>query len=108
MVYQQAVCPQLLYKNNDSNEFCIGGVAIRSNGFAKRSIGRLARKKPELQDYLIVTEARANILICFQLLLCTHREGWSFHEQRTRFTQNLRNVDDRFDFGIADFVLRDF
>ncbi|VDO30339.1 unnamed protein product [Haemonchus placei] len=42
-----------------------------------------------------------------RLLVCTQREGWNFDKQKKRFMKNFRNVDDRFDFGLADIIYRE-
>ncbi|XGW34967.1 hypothetical protein V3C99_018759 [Haemonchus contortus] len=42
-----------------------------------------------------------------RLLVCTQREGWNFDKQKKRFMENFRNVDDRFDFGLADIIYRE-
>ncbi|KAL6724530.1 hypothetical protein Aduo_019415 [Ancylostoma duodenale] len=36
-----------------------------------------------------------------RLLVCANKEKWSFMEQKDRFMENVRKVDDRFDFKIS-------
>ncbi|VDM64812.1 unnamed protein product [Angiostrongylus costaricensis] len=40
----------------------------------------------------------------FKMLVCTHRKNWSFDDQKGRFMDNCRVVDDRFDFRLRDVL----
>ncbi|ETN75706.1 hypothetical protein NECAME_03678 [Necator americanus] len=37
-----------------------------------------------------------------QVLFCTHRKKWSYHEQESRFQRNLQRVDQTFDFQLKN------
>ncbi|KAK5983713.1 hypothetical protein GCK32_007232, partial [Trichostrongylus colubriformis] len=62
----------------------------------------LATYKPHFATCFLLRYSAAQ-----RMLVCTHRKDWSFDKQRTRFMENFRMVDDRFDFALTDIISRE-